>query len=102
MNKYKKGDRTIVGKIIQVDLLNDGAEPRYVIEDENNNYVVINEHSTSKIILPVIDFAAAYKIVDAKRHGMGLAEFIRRYANESEHTLETLVTAWIYGYMEQN
>ena len=41
------------------------------------------------------DSEAAYKIVDAKRHGMGLAEFIRRYANESEHTLETLVTAWI-------
>lgn len=102
MEKCRKGDLTLLGRIVQVDTLNGYMEPRYVIKTKNGDFTILDESDVEKIMLPIIGSNTAYRIIKAKRKGIGLAEFMRCYENESEHTLKTLVRAWLFGYTERD
>lgn len=100
MAKYSKSTRTLLGTVVAIDSHNDMSQSAYGIKNENGETIWLWESMMDEIVLPTISTDDSYKVAMAKRQGYGLAEFIKQYANEREQSLETLVEAWIHGYME--
>lgn len=101
MTKYPKRTRTLLGTIELIDSQNSMPQPAYGIKNKNKDIMWLWEDDVDKIVLPTISAKDSHTVDTARRKGYGLAEFIKQYSNESEATLETLVEAWIHGYMER-
>lgn len=101
MIKYSKGTRTLLGTIESIASQNNMSQPVYGIKNENKEMMWLGEDDVDKIVLPTISAKDSHTVETARRKGYGLAEFIKQYSDESEATLETLVEAWVHGYMER-